>query len=482
MIKRMARLWAPGIVATRGGIKTRHRPAPPARESMASDWARPVLLALSLGLGLLLLIILCKLAPQAAPGRGGALVPEGRALTAYDLRGVESLPAPEECGICAGEATTLCIGIYTGTVRSTFTLINPGGISGFRELELVNFDQRVVGRSPTTLDIEVTTRLWVDTQAPYPVDGSALPPDIQSYLLPEPSIQSDHPDIVAEAQRLVAGASLQAEAVDAIQAWVRGNITYDYTFSLPNDALSVYHNRSGVCAGFSTLSTALLRAAGIPARYHRGCVSKWGWGVGDAGGWHAWVEIYYPDVGWLAADPQTTANYVDTSHILYGFDQCGSSGTVITRTGHLDNAEMLDGLRTEYIDSPWGLLRSASIPIWPRRSLSVSPAQVTAMVSSDDPLHAQALWIQNSHCWLEGWLVRTEAPWLAPEVQTGLEDGPAWLTMDATGMEPGQYSSPITVSGSSYDWYWSGVPSQTITATLWVVDTIHECYLPMVSR
>ncbi len=103
----------------------------------------------------------------------------------------------------------------------------------------------------------------------------ALPDDVRGYLLPQPGwIQSDDPLIVAKAQELVDGAIRQVEAVDAIAAWVRGNIAYDYTFSLPADASSVFRNRSGVCAGFSTLTVALLRAAGIPARYHSGCVAS----------------------------------------------------------------------------------------------------------------------------------------------------------------------------------------------------------------
>jgi hypothetical protein len=57
-----------------------------------------------------------------------------------------------------------------------------------------------------------------------------------------------------------------------------------------------------------------------------------------------------------------------------------------------------------------------------------------------------------------------------------------WLTIDAAGMANGRYTSPITVLGWSYDWYWSGVPSQTVTATLWVVDAVHETFLPLVGR
>jgi hypothetical protein len=65
------------------------------------------------------------------------------------------------------------------------------------------------------------------------------------------------------------------------------------------DASSVYRNRQGACAGFSALTVALLRAAGIPARYHVGC-ALWV----EGGSWQAWIEPYFADVGWVASDPQ----------------------------------------------------------------------------------------------------------------------------------------------------------------------------------
>jgi len=183
-----------------------------------------------------------------------------------------ALPPPQGIGTCGQGSYTLCLSIYTGSLRSTFIISNPGGVSGFNEYHLVNFDQRLLSQSPTSLEIEVSARRYVDTHAPYPVNTDALPDDVQGYLLPQAGwIQSDDPLIVAKAQELVDGAIRQVEAVDAIQAWVRGNITYGGS---PNDASSVFRNRSGVCAGFSTLTVALLRAAGIPARYHSGCVAS----------------------------------------------------------------------------------------------------------------------------------------------------------------------------------------------------------------
>lgn len=393
------------------------------------------------------------------------------------------LPPPDGRLISAQDAYTLCLAIYTGTIRSRFIISNPGGVSGFSEYHLVNFDQRLLSQSSTALDIEIISRRYVDTHAPYPVNIGMLPGDVQNYLLPEPGwIQSDDPEIAAKAHELASGARTQAEAVDAIQAWVRGNIAYDYTFSLPADASSVFRNRSGVCAGFSTLTVAFLRAAGIPARYHRGCVAKWGWVVGDEGGWHAWIETYFPDVGWVASDPQTTANFVDTSHIFAGFNQCGQVGTMITRTSHQEDDGYLYSLRTIYANSPWPSLSVVYIPAWDRHPLKVMPNSPAIMLSVADPLGSLGLRVENLSCECQDWQVRTEASWLTPTVVTGDTAGIALFTVDGSGMDLGFYSSPMTAYATSSPWGWGQALSRTITASLWLVDVVHHYYLPVVMK
>jgi len=96
----------------------------------------------------------------------------------------------------------------------------------------------------------------------------------------------------------------------------------------------VFLNRRAICDGFSRLSVALLRAAGIPSRYALGCATPLGYITGEGGGWHAWVEVYYPDVGWISMEPQTSANFIYSEVIMHGFDQCGESGTIIKDIKH----------------------------------------------------------------------------------------------------------------------------------------------------
>lgn len=66
-------------------------------------------------------------------------------------------------------------------------------------------------------------------------------------------------------------------------------------------------SRQGYCVHFATAATVILRAMGVPARYAEGyIVTPEDYKNVSAGGWanisdcraHAWVEIYYPGLGW----------------------------------------------------------------------------------------------------------------------------------------------------------------------------------------
>ena len=381
-------------------------------------------------------------------------------------------------------SSLLCLEVHTGTVTSRYIISNPGGVSGFNDYNMVNFSQHLYNQTPTTIEIEITTHRYLDTQAPYPVNMGGLPIGVQHDLLPEPGwIQSDNPLIAAKARELVSSATRQAEAVEAIAAWVRGNIRWEGGH--PSDALSVFNNRAGVCAGFSTLTTALLRAAGIPAQYHAGCVSKWGdgwgWVVGDAGGWHAWNELYYPDVGWVALDPQVSTNYLDAGHILAGFDQCGEQGTVISRTFNQSEYGYLYAFRTTYTDPPWPNLWVANIPAWDRHPLQI-PDSPGLLLPITNPYGTLALRVENLSCGEENWQIRTAASWLTPTIITGTTAGIAQFTVDASGMLTGFYTSPMTIYATSSPWWWQTAISRTVTVKLWLVDNVYQVYLPITDR
>jgi len=160
---------------------------------------------------------------------------------------------------------------------------------------------------------------------PLRYDGSnapAFPPDfggndgLRKYLDPEVFIESDHPDIIAEAEGITAGSKDSWEAVVRLSTWVGKEISG----AIPGGttAINTYRIREGECGSHSRLLTAFCRAVGIPSRLSIGCMySPW---YGGSFGQHAWTEVYMgADIGWVAVDATILElDYVDAGHIKLG--------------------------------------------------------------------------------------------------------------------------------------------------------------------
>lgn len=205
-----------------------------------------------------------------------------------------------------------------------------------------SFSQKVISKD------EYSTRLLIEVKmeplgssAPFPISNLAA--NMREFVKPENMIQSDNPAMVQKARQLTAGASTVADAVEAISNFVHDHITY--TIPVPQDALAVFNSGKGSCQGYTRLTIAMCRAAGIPARYAHGYLvpgEDWGarverFGVKtNGGGFHAWLEVYYPDAGWAFTDGEYTKNYVDPYHVVRWID--GESKTPIPN----DPTENLD--------------------------------------------------------------------------------------------------------------------------------------------
>ncbi len=165
----------------------------------------------------------------------------------------------------------------------------------------------------------------VPAAAPYPLPAGSVPSAVSVYLKPSEQAQSDHEEIRALAADLVKGAATEAEAVTRILHWVVDHLHYTLE-PKAYDAVSTKHEGKGNCQNYTHLAVALLRAAGVPARMVRGRTLDKPWEVDEdngrrrwtarwAEGRHAWLEIYYPDQGWLMYDSQAYHVFVSTRFI-----------------------------------------------------------------------------------------------------------------------------------------------------------------------
>lgn len=139
-------------------------------------------------------------------------------------------------------------------------------------------------------------------------------------------IQSTHPAIIKAARDIIGDEKSPLNVIDKIVGWVYDNLEKRPTMSFPN-ALQVLKTKVGDCNEHATLTTALLRAAGIPAQVVVGVLY-----FEKRFYYHAWVEAYWGK--WLAIDPVLGQVPADATHIRFltgGLDKQSKMVTLIGR-------------------------------------------------------------------------------------------------------------------------------------------------------
>jgi transglutaminase-like putative cysteine protease len=125
-----------------------------------------------------------------------------------------------------------------------------------------------------------------------------------------------------DAIRQIAGALRETEgpaaALSLLGEWLRAQVEYETgTTSVSTTAVEVLRAGRGVCQDYAHLGIAVLRAAGIPARYASGYLypDELGGVVGEMhqGQSHAWLEAWVGD--WHPLDP-TSGSAVAERHVL----------------------------------------------------------------------------------------------------------------------------------------------------------------------
>jgi transglutaminase-like putative cysteine protease len=176
-------------------------------------------------------------------------------------------------------------------------------IDGVSQLDPTDLDG--VGQTIASGTIEV-----VDARGLRP--GPA-PADLSRFLRPEPLLESDAPEIRAEAEKGVAGAGSPRQRAERLVRHVNAILEKKPTVSLPS-ALEVLKTRIGDCNEHTALYVAMARSIGLPARVAVGLVHLRG-----ALYYHAWAEVWVeegPRRGlWLPVDPTLNQFPADATHV-----------------------------------------------------------------------------------------------------------------------------------------------------------------------
>jgi transglutaminase-like putative cysteine protease len=174
-------------------------------------------------------------------------------------------------------------------------------------------------RSPILLERGVVYSVMSEIPAPTPdllraTESVPSDPALEEILAPDLELPASLPARVRQlAAEITSGAPTRYDAVEAVQRWLRANTRYN--LDIPQDPPGVdavdrflFETREGFCEHIASSMAVLLRAAGIPARLVTGFgpghrnpfTGYWEVRASDA---HAWVEVFYPGVGWIPYDP-----------------------------------------------------------------------------------------------------------------------------------------------------------------------------------
>ena len=179
-------------------------------------------------------------------------------------------------------------------------------------------------------------------------------------------------------QSIVGSATDPYEIALRIEEYLRSNYTYSLKpprtdYESPYAAF-LFKSRTGYCQHFAGAMAALLRFNGIPARVAVGFTA--GRRVADGtftvtrNDAHAWVEAYFPQVGWATFDPtpgrsvpgagasSTAAGFVDP------FTRDGSAGAAVS-TAQPSQARPRNPASGRADSLPVSPASSSGIPGWP---------------------------------------------------------------------------------------------------------------------
>lgn len=150
----------------------------------------------------------------------------------------------------------------------------------------------------------------------------------------QPTLRAEPTAIERLAGSVTWGSRTQHEAANRLLAWIAGNVRYRLDRSESQEASVVLERRSAYCTGYARLAVALLAAVGIEAREVAGYVAGERPGNGGAG-FHRWIEVRYPDRGWVFSDPLASLGFVDATYLRFASDRLSApapgEGLVIER-------------------------------------------------------------------------------------------------------------------------------------------------------
>ncbi|HEX7247446.1 MAG TPA: transglutaminase domain-containing protein, partial [Actinomycetota bacterium] len=178
--------------------------------------------------------------------------------------------------------------------------------------------------------------------------------------------------VAALAVRITADRTTLHGRVLAVQSWLRANTRYDLDVARDPpgvDAVDhfLFETRRGYCEQIATSMAVLLRSLGIPTRLVTG------YGPGERNpltGYlevkqsdaHAWLEVFYPGIGWVQYDPT-----FGVPHAAPGVASRFMAGPVFAAIGRFVSTAVPESVKAAAGVAVTGVMRAAAFAIaaWP---------------------------------------------------------------------------------------------------------------------
>ncbi|HET7471611.1 MAG TPA: transglutaminase domain-containing protein [Candidatus Limnocylindrales bacterium] len=226
----------------------------------------------------------------------------------------------------AREQETFRVRPLSGLFKVAFSPIDPSAISRDTTLTTTGEDGffqsiQIDGRDPYTVTAMVPTLADVDggvTQSRLRAAGTDYPTGIVARYtrFPATSMGRASRDLIADIVTRVKAAG-PVTPYDLAQALVTEFHSPRYTYSTqvpgvcdqsPSIVECFAVHRIGFCEHYATTMAILLRSQGVPARLVEGFLPgqldvATGRETINTGAAHAWVEVYFPGIGWYPFDP-----------------------------------------------------------------------------------------------------------------------------------------------------------------------------------
>lgn len=171
-------------------------------------------------------------------------------------------------------------------------------------------------------------------------------------------LPSSTPDRVSErTEEIAAAADNPYDTATIIESWLQEEREYSLNVERPEGDIAdafLFEMEAGYCTYYATTMVTMLRTQGIPARFVTGYapgeqIDDNEWIVRGANS-HAWVEVYFPEYGWITFDPTPGSSRIQTERELLqeareeGFEGVDPEGT---SSDSFNGADRDDGQGTD---------------------------------------------------------------------------------------------------------------------------------------